>query len=67
MTTPNIATVDQRIANQIGALMIENARLSTVVEQAQAIIAAKDEEIAKLKAAAANDDVQPKPALEAAE
>jgi hypothetical protein len=67
MNAPSIASVDQRIANQIGSLMIENARLSTAVEQANAVIAAKDAEIAKLKAAAANDDVQPKPALEAAE
>jgi hypothetical protein len=65
MNAPSIASVDQRIANQIGSLMIENARLSTAVEQANAVIAAKDAEIAKLKAAAAND--AGKPALEAAE
>jgi cell division protein FtsB len=53
MNAPSIASVDQRVANQIGSLMIENARLSTVVEQANAVIEKLKEENAELKAKAA--------------
>jgi cell division protein FtsB len=56
MNAPSIASVDQRIANQIGSLMIENARLSTMVEQANAVIEKLKEENAKLKAEAAEGE-----------
>lgn len=43
-------TLEQRLTNQIGVLVFENARLATSMDQANAVIVALKEEISTLKA-----------------
>lgn len=57
LSTPALAqtaTPEQRIANQLGSLMIQNASLASQVEQLNAQLAAANAKIKELTVPAAN-------------